>query len=70
MSVVISFPERNVDTVDPLADLKNRIEQRYGVTLKEYMGHNGKRSDEVQERINRAMKKETIQMASRLIETR
>ncbi|MEK5061108.1 hypothetical protein BK126_26715 [Paenibacillus sp. FSL H7-0326] len=68
MSRVISFPNRNnVKPVDPLADVKSLIQERFGVSLAEYAGTNGKRSEEVQNKIDRAMQKETLQLASKFL---
>ncbi|MEK4983630.1 hypothetical protein [Bacillus sp. FSL K6-6540] len=65
MRSVISFPKRQISSNDPLANLKNRIAQRYGVSLMEYIGQDGKRSPEVQQKIDRAMLKETMLVASK-----
>ncbi|PAD73075.1 hypothetical protein [Paenibacillus campinasensis] len=69
MNSVVSFPEKK--HVDPLANLKQQIQNRFGVSLCEYAGYgnNGKRSPEVQSKIERAMKKETLKMASKLLNT-
>ncbi|MFB5677983.1 hypothetical protein ACE3NQ_12325 [Paenibacillus terreus] len=64
MSNIVSFPNRNVEETDPMAGLKKRIQERFGVTLHEYIGPEGKRSPEIQEKINKAMQKETIRIAS------
>lgn len=69
MNNVISFPSRNVKPADPLAGLKEQIQNRFGVTLAEYSGARGKRSEEVQKKIDQAMQKETLQLASKFLNT-
>jgi len=64
MNQIVSFPNRNVEETDSLAGLKKRIQERFGVSLHEYIGSKGKRSPETQEKINKAMQKETIRIAS------
>lgn len=69
MDNLVSFPNRNVKPTDPLAGLKQKIQERFGVTLAEYAGfeNGGKRSAEIQEKIDRAMKKETLKMATKFL---
>ncbi|MDR0268022.1 hypothetical protein [Paenibacillus sp.] len=67
MDNIVSFPNRNVKPARPLAELDQKIQDRFGVTLEEYVGfeNGGKRTLEVQAKIDRAMQKETLKMASK-----
>ncbi|MFB8378098.1 hypothetical protein [Paenibacillus taichungensis] len=58
MSNLVSFPANN--NVDRLAGLKERVQNRFGVSLSEYMN----RTPETQAKIDRAMQKETMRVAS------
>ncbi|MFM9278079.1 hypothetical protein [Paenibacillus jiagnxiensis] len=64
MNNIVSFPNRNVEEKDSLVGLENRIQERFGVTLQEYIESQGKRSPETQAKINKAMQKETLRIAS------
>ncbi|MGG6311907.1 hypothetical protein [Paenibacillus macerans] len=66
MDNVVTFPNQKL-SADPLKGLRAKIEQRYGVTMEEYIGSGGKRSEEVQSKIDHAMRKETLIMATNLI---
>lgn len=66
MSKIVSFPNHSSSKpVDPLADVKSLIQERFGVTLADFSVIGGKRTEEAQKKIDRAMQKETLLMASR-----
>lgn len=72
MSNIIPFPKRTPHQPekiksDPLKGLKASILKRYNVTLEEHMGlkTDGKRTLETQAKINRALHKETMVLASK-----
>lgn len=52
---------------DPVQSAMDSIEKRFNVCFWDYVGVNGKRSNEVQKKINRALKKETMKIASKII---
>lgn len=67
---IIPFPSSKIITnEDPLAYLKKSIQKRFGVTLQEYCLVKGKRSPEVQAKIDRALKKEMLKYLSQSVNT-
>lgn len=76
MNNIIPFPKRPQNQPegfkenkknDPLAPLKKYIQERFNVTLEEHMGSktDGKRTPETEAKINRALHKETLRLASK-----
>ncbi|MDO3409862.1 hypothetical protein QWJ34_08820 [Saccharibacillus sp. CPCC 101409] len=65
MSNLINFPNKPSEDKDSLANLKSTIQKRFGVSLTELIGEDGKRNEEVQKKINRALQKETLLIASK-----
>ncbi|MBU5445587.1 hypothetical protein [Paenibacillus sp. MSJ-34] len=70
MAKVLKFPQPNLQQNKGQAfdHAMLAIEQRLGVTFWDYVGIGGKRTDEVQATIDRALHKETLQMATNSIE--
>lgn len=62
---IIPFPKKMI-LPDPATQAREAIEKRFGITFKEFMGENGKRTPEVEEKMKRAMRKETLRIASEL----
>lgn len=74
MSNIIPFPKRPLNQPeehkpDPLSPLKARILKRFNVTYEEYTGlkTRGKRTLETQAKIDRALHKETLVIASQFV---
>lgn len=66
MKKVIPLPRKNQATATSVAAMKN-IEKRFGVSFWEYMGFIGDK-EKVREKIDRALHKETLQIATRIAE--
>ncbi|RJG21359.1 hypothetical protein [Paenibacillus thiaminolyticus] len=72
MAKVLQLPQTGPQAatkVNAAAEAAMRnIEKRMGVSFFDYMALNGKRSEEVQSKINRSLRKETMQLDSKIIE--
>ncbi|MEB8637789.1 hypothetical protein P4H32_29340 [Bacillus cereus] len=66
MAKVLSFPQ-TVKKDDPALAAMQGIEQRFGMSFWEYMGFTGDK-EKVREKIDRVLQKETLQMATKIIE--
>ncbi|RAV02082.1 hypothetical protein DQG13_10830 [Paenibacillus sp. YN15] len=60
---MIPFSQKQKSKDEAFDQAVQSIEKRFGVSFWEYMGLEG-RTEEVQEKINRALRKETFQLAS------
>lgn len=65
LSKVIPFP-RSQNAGRPAVAARRAIEKRFGVSFSEYMSVN--RSEEAQRKIDRALQKETLIIASTFLE--
>lgn len=66
MAKVLSFPQTVIKEDPTLASMEG-IEKRFGITFWEYMGFSGDK-EKVREKIDLVLHKETLQMATKIIE--
>lgn len=71
MAEIIQFPtpvqKEQEEPKSPLADSEKFFQERYGVSIFEFLGIEGD-MEETRKKINRAMQKETLQYNTRLID--
>ncbi|EJW13783.1 hypothetical protein M5X00_13230 [Paenibacillus alvei] len=63
MAKVLPFPHTGVSAA---SIAMQNMEKRLGVSFSDYMGTGAGRSEETQKQIDKAMRKETFQLASKL----